>query len=42
MEVTTDYRQILGELLTKRLGNTHLDAVFPGFKLGASLGLMKG
>ncbi len=31
LAVTTDYRQILGELLTLRLGNPNLETVFPGF-----------
>lgn len=31
LAVTTDYRQILSELLSKRLGNNDVEAVFPGF-----------
>lgn len=31
LAVTTDYRQILSELLSKRLGNNNVEAVFPGF-----------
>lgn len=31
LAVTTDYRQVLSELLTKRLGNDDIEAVFPGF-----------
>jgi uncharacterized protein (DUF1501 family) len=34
LAVTTDYRQILGELLSTRLGNPNIESVFPGF--GAS------
>ncbi|HVF85499.1 MAG TPA: DUF1501 domain-containing protein [Abditibacteriaceae bacterium] len=30
LRVTTDYRDVLGEVLNKRLGNQSLDAVFPG------------
>ena len=28
--VTTDYRDVLGELVAARLGNQRLDVVFPG------------
>jgi uncharacterized protein (DUF1501 family) len=31
LAVTTDYRQVLSELLSKRLGNNDVEAVFPGF-----------
>lgn len=31
LAVTTDYRQVLSELLSKRLGNNNVEAVFPGF-----------
>lgn len=31
LAITTDYRQILGELLSTRLGNSNIEAVFPGF-----------
>jgi uncharacterized protein (DUF1501 family) len=31
LAVTTDYRQILSELLSKRLGNSNIENVFPGF-----------
>jgi len=31
LKVTTDYRDILAEILALRLGATNLDAVFPGF-----------
>jgi len=31
LAVTTDYRSVLGEIITKHLGNTGLDRVFPGF-----------
>ena len=30
LAVTTDYRNVLGEILSKRFGNTQLDQVFPG------------
>jgi hypothetical protein len=28
---TTDYRDVLGEILVKRLGNAAVDRVFPGY-----------
>lgn len=31
LQVTTDYRDILSEIVTKRLGNDRLDIVFPGY-----------
>jgi uncharacterized protein (DUF1501 family) len=31
LAVTTDYRQVLSELLTKRMKNTAIDQVFPGY-----------
>ncbi len=32
LSITIDYRDILGEILQKRLRNTHLDVVFPNYK----------
>jgi uncharacterized protein (DUF1501 family) len=37
--ITTDYRQVLSEVVTKRLGNDDLATVFPGFTPGAALGI---
>lgn len=31
LAITTDYRSVLGELLSKRMGNADIEAVFPGF-----------
>ncbi len=31
LAVTTDYRQVMSELLSKRLGNSDIESVFPGF-----------
>lgn len=31
LAITTDYRSVLGELLAKRMGNTDIESVFPGF-----------
>jgi uncharacterized protein (DUF1501 family) len=39
LDVTTDYRQALSDLITQRLGGADLDAVFPGYAQGASTGL---
>lgn len=33
LEISTDYRDVLGELLTRRLNNPALDLVFPGWAL---------
>lgn len=37
--VTTDYRQVLAEILTKRLLNADLATVLPGFTPGPALGI---
>ena len=37
LAVTTDYRRVLSEILTRRLGNTNLAAVFPGYTYSAPL-----
>lgn len=31
LAVTTDYRSVLGEIMTEHLGERDLGAVFPGF-----------
>jgi uncharacterized protein (DUF1501 family) len=31
LAITTDYRQVLSELLSTRLGNSNIESVFPGF-----------
>jgi uncharacterized protein (DUF1501 family) len=36
LALTTDYRQVLGELVTRALGAINLDLVFPGAKLAPS------
>ena len=33
LAVTTDFRDVLGELVSKHLGNKNLDGVFPGYKV---------
>jgi uncharacterized protein (DUF1501 family) len=40
LAVTTDFREVLGELVTRQLGNRNLQAVFPGFTPGKSRGLV--
>jgi uncharacterized protein (DUF1501 family) len=39
LDVTIDYRQILSELLVKRLGNSAVDQIFPGFVQGPNVGI---
>jgi uncharacterized protein (DUF1501 family) len=40
LAVTTDYRQVIAEILRDRLGNVPIGTVFPGFRPG-KLGLVK-
>ena len=40
LEVTTDYRTVLAEILDKRMGGTDLAKVFPGFQATSSLGAL--
>jgi uncharacterized protein (DUF1501 family) len=42
LAVTTDFRAVLSELLAGHLGTTNMAEVFPGFKGGEKLGLLKG
>jgi len=41
LAVTTDFRAVLGELVTGHLGQTNLKEVFPGFAAGEKLGLLR-
>ncbi len=41
LAVTTDFRTVLSELVRGHLGQSDLSSVFPGFKSGASLGLLR-
>ena len=41
LAVTTDFRTVLGEIVAGHLGQKNLDPVFPGFKQGEPLGLLK-
>jgi uncharacterized protein (DUF1501 family) len=40
LAVTTDYRDVLSELVRGHLGQQNLNAVFPGFQPGQALGLL--
>ncbi len=41
LAVTTDFRAVLSELVTGHLGTTDIAQVFPGFKPGEPVGLLK-
>jgi uncharacterized protein (DUF1501 family) len=41
LAVTTDFRTVLSELVRGHLGQNDMSSVFPGFKSGASLGLLR-
>jgi uncharacterized protein (DUF1501 family) len=41
LAVTTDFRAVLSELLSGQLGTANMAEVFPGFRAGASMGLLK-
>jgi uncharacterized protein (DUF1501 family) len=41
LAVTTDYRDVLGELVSGHLGQKNLAQVFPGYQPGESLGLLR-
>jgi uncharacterized protein (DUF1501 family) len=40
LEVTTDFRQVLSEVLIERLGNDAIDHVFPGYEGYQALGVV--
>ena len=42
LAVTTDYRQVLGEVLIRRLCNPNLDIIFPGYTGYQPLGIVQG
>jgi uncharacterized protein (DUF1501 family) len=42
LAVTTDYRDVLGELVSGHLGQKNLSQVFPSYQPGESLGLLRG
>jgi uncharacterized protein (DUF1501 family) len=41
LAVTTDFREVLGELVTGHLGQKNLAAVFPGYQPAKPLGLLR-
>ncbi len=41
LAITTDYRQVLSELLARRLGNPDVGTVFPGFAPAGELGIFR-
>ena len=41
LDVSTDYRDVLGEIVEKRLKNPSLGQVFPGYTGGKDLGIVK-
>jgi uncharacterized protein (DUF1501 family) len=41
LAVTTDFRAVLSELVSGHLGQTNLSQVFPGYKCGEPLGLLR-
>jgi len=42
LNVTTDFRAILAELVTKQMGNTEIATVFPGFSATSEDGILSG
>jgi len=42
LAVTTDFRTVLGEMVTGHLGQKNLTGVFPGYQYTGPLGLLKG
>ena len=42
LDITTDYRRVLSEILIRRLGNPKLGAIFPGYQGYAPLGILQG
>jgi uncharacterized protein (DUF1501 family) len=41
LDVTTDFRAVLSELVSGHLGQKDIAQVFPGYKAGAPLGLLR-
>lgn len=42
VEVTTDFRRVLSEILIRRLGNPNLGTVFPGYQAYSPIGVVSG
>ena len=41
LAITTDYRQVLSELLTRRLGNADVASIFPGYTPTSDMGIYR-
>jgi uncharacterized protein (DUF1501 family) len=41
LAITTDYRQVLSEMLARRLGNADIASVFPGFTPSGEMGIFQ-
>lgn len=42
LAITTDYRQVLSEILIRRLGNPNLGTIFPGYHGYSPMGVLRG
>jgi uncharacterized protein (DUF1501 family) len=42
LEITTDYRRVLSEILIRRMGNPQLGKIFPGYSGYTPLGVVQG
>ena len=42
LDITTDFRDVLGEIVEKRLQNPDLDEIFPDYNQWQKLGIAKG
>lgn len=42
VEVTTDYRQVVSEILIRRLNNSNLDTIFPGYTDYSPMNIVNG
>ena len=42
LQVTTDFRRVLSEILIRRLGNPRLGQIFPGYSNYTPLGVVQG
>jgi uncharacterized protein (DUF1501 family) len=41
LAITTDFREVLAEIVQKRLGNDRIEEIFPGYRADRDLGLAK-
>ena len=42
LRITTDYRNVLGEILSQGFGNPDVGSVFPGVRAASALALIRG